>query len=60
LALGISAGANIFQANLNTLQIGDQTDPVFQNNISNRVTPNVGFGVYYSRERFMRVFLLLI
>jgi type IX secretion system PorP/SprF family membrane protein len=52
LALGISAGANIFQANLNSLQIGDQSDPVFQNNINNHITPNFGFGAYYSRERF--------
>ncbi|MDO8999642.1 MAG: type IX secretion system membrane protein PorP/SprF [Bacteroidota bacterium] len=52
LALGISAGANIFQANLSSLQIGDQADPVFQNNINNHVTPNFGFGAYYSRERF--------
>ncbi|MDP3557468.1 MAG: type IX secretion system membrane protein PorP/SprF [Bacteroidota bacterium] len=52
LALGINAGANIFQANLSSLQIGDQADPVFQNNINNHVTPNFGFGAYYSRERF--------
>jgi len=52
LALGISAGANIFQANLNTLQLDQQYDPTFQNNIANHITPNIGFGAYYSRERF--------
>ena len=52
LALGLSAGANIFQANLNTLQLDQQNDQVFQNNIENKTTPNFGFGVYYSRERF--------
>lgn len=52
LALGLSAGANIFQANLNTLALDDQNDPSFQNNISNKTTPNFGFGMYYSRERF--------
>lgn len=52
LALGLSGGVNIFQANLNTLQLDQQSDPVFQTNIRNRVTPNVGFGAYYSRERF--------
>jgi len=52
LALGLSAGANIFQANLNTLKLNEQSDPVFQYNINNKVTPNFGFGVYYSRERF--------
>jgi len=52
LALGLSAGANIFQANLSALQLNQQSDPTFQNNITNHVTPNVGFGAYYSRERF--------
>ena len=52
LAFGLSAGMNIFQANLNTLQLDDQNDAVFLNNINNRVTPNFGFGLYYSRERF--------
>lgn len=52
LAFGLSAGAKIFQASLSSLQLDQQTDPVFQNNISNHVTPNFGFGVYYSRERF--------
>lgn len=52
LALGLSAGANIWQAQLSTLDLDVQNDPTFQNNISNRVTPNFGFGAYYSRERF--------
>jgi type IX secretion system PorP/SprF family membrane protein len=52
LALGLSGGVNIFQANLNTLQLDQQSDPVFQTNIRNSITPNVGFGAYYSRERF--------
>jgi type IX secretion system PorP/SprF family membrane protein len=52
LAFGLSAGANIFQADLNTLILDDPSDPVFQNNIENRVTPNFGFGIYFSRERF--------
>jgi type IX secretion system PorP/SprF family membrane protein len=52
LALGLSAGASIFQANLSSLQLNQQSDPTFQNNINNRVTPNFGFGAYYSREHF--------
>jgi type IX secretion system PorP/SprF family membrane protein len=52
LALGISAGANIFQASLNSLQLDQQSDPVFQNNLTNHITPALGFGAYYSRERF--------
>ncbi|PKP19464.1 MAG: hypothetical protein CVU05_11265 [Bacteroidetes bacterium HGW-Bacteroidetes-21] len=52
LALGLSGGVNIFQAELNTLELDQQTDPSFQTNISNKVTPNFGVGAYYSRERF--------
>ncbi len=52
LALGLSAGANVLQANLNTLELDEQTDPMFQQNMRNEVTPHVGFGAYYSRERF--------
>lgn len=51
-ALGLSGGVNIFQADLNTLYLDDQNDPVFLNNLSNKTTPNFGFGAYYSRERF--------
>jgi len=52
LALGLSAGMNIFQANINALDLDQQNDPVFMSNINNHVTPNFGFGAYYSRERF--------
>lgn len=52
LALGLSGGANIFQANLSSVELNQQNDPSFQNNISNRAVPNFGFGAYYSRERF--------
>ncbi|MCW3104779.1 MAG: hypothetical protein JWO09_3219 [Bacteroidetes bacterium] len=52
LALGLSAGANIFQSSLGSLNLDQSTDPVFQSNIGNHITPNFGFGAYYSRERF--------
>jgi type IX secretion system PorP/SprF family membrane protein len=52
LAFGLSAGVNIYNANLNTLQLDQQTDPSFINNVNNHATPNFGFGAYYSRERF--------
>lgn len=52
LALGLSVGVNIFQANLNKLELDQQLDPSFEKNIFNRTTPNFGFGVYYSRKRF--------
>lgn len=52
MAFGLSVGANLFQADLSALQLDVQNDPVFLNNINNHVTPNIGFGAYYSRERF--------
>jgi type IX secretion system PorP/SprF family membrane protein len=52
LALGMSMGADIFQANLNTLATDQQNDPAFANNINNATHPIIGFGMYYSRERF--------
>ncbi len=52
MSFGLSVGANLFQADLSALQLDVQNDPVFLNNINNHVTPNIGFGAYYSRERF--------
>src|SRR3990172_7788836 len=52
LAFGLSAGANILQANINALNLDQQNDVSFQSNINNKITPNVGFGAYYSRDRF--------
>lgn len=52
LAIGMSIGVNLLQANLNTLQLDQETDLSFQYNVKNRVTPNYGLGIYYARERF--------
>jgi type IX secretion system PorP/SprF family membrane protein len=52
LALGLSAGMNIYQASLTGLLLDQQIDPSFQSNVNNHITPNFGFGAYYSRERF--------
>jgi len=51
-ALGLSAGINVLKASLSSLSLDQQTDPVFANNISNKITPNFGFGAYYYQERF--------
>lgn len=52
LSFGISAGANIFQAELSQLELDVQSDPVFQNSVSNKIMPNFGLGAYYHREQF--------
>lgn len=52
LSLGISAGVNMISANLDKLRLDQQNDPAFVNNINNKITPDFGAGIYYSRERF--------
>ena len=52
LALGLSAGANLIQTDLMSLELDNPDDPAFQENVNNKITPDVGFGIYYSRERF--------
>lgn len=52
LSLGLSAGANIFQAALTDLELDQQIDPAFSTNISSIVTPNFGVGAYYYMDNF--------
>jgi len=52
LSFGLSAGASVFQAQLSELELDVQSDPVFQNSVSNKIMPNFGFGAYYYREQF--------
>ena len=52
LAFGLSGGANIFQADMSQMDLDQQNDAVFQTSIHNHTTPNFGFGIYYSMERF--------
>jgi type IX secretion system PorP/SprF family membrane protein len=51
LAFGLSAGVNMFQADFKSLELDKQNDPVFANNLDNKINPDVGFGLYYSRAR---------
>ncbi len=52
LSLGMSVGGSMFQANLTNVNLDVQDDPAFQNNINNGLSPNFGFGVYFSRKNF--------
>jgi type IX secretion system PorP/SprF family membrane protein len=52
LSFGLKAGGSLFQANLNTLDLTNQSDVSFQNNTLSKVLPNFGFGMYYYREKF--------
>jgi len=50
LAFGLKAGVNIFQADLLALSPNQTNDPAVYN-ISNRLLPNVGVGVYYYSDK---------
>lgn len=52
LAFGLKGGINSMQANLSALELDDQSDVTFQNNINSKILPNFGFGMYYSNEKF--------
>ncbi|WP_375577961.1 PorP/SprF family type IX secretion system membrane protein [Marivirga tractuosa] len=49
LSFGLRAGVSFFNENLRSLDIDD--DPNFEKNIS-IVTPSVGLGIYYSKNKF--------
>ncbi|MBF4508581.1 type IX secretion system membrane protein PorP/SprF [Flavobacterium sp. JLP] len=50
LSFGIKASANIFNLDVSKLSYENQDDPQFQN-LKNRITPNVGAGVYWHSDK---------
>ena len=52
LALGLKAGADVFQAGFSNLNVINSGDNQFQTNVSSRLLPNLGFGVYYTAEKY--------
>lgn len=50
LSFGIKGTANLFNIDINKLSMEDQTDEQFQN-LKNRISPNVGAGVYFHSDR---------
>lgn len=50
LSFGIKATANLFNLDVNKLSFEDQDDPQFQN-LNNKITPNVGAGVYWHSDK---------
>jgi type IX secretion system PorP/SprF family membrane protein len=50
LSLGLKGGGSIYQANF--AELGIDTDPSFQENLTSRFLANVGAGIYYSSKRF--------
>jgi type IX secretion system PorP/SprF family membrane protein len=54
LSFGVKGGINLWSANLGNLKTGNSnTDlSLYNYNVSNNLTPNLGAGLYYHRERF--------
>ncbi|WP_316635931.1 type IX secretion system membrane protein PorP/SprF [uncultured Flavobacterium sp.] len=54
LAFGIKASANLINIDYTKLDVFDPSDPRFQENVSNKFSPNVGAGVYlYSDNTYV-------
>lgn len=51
LALGLSTGVHMYNVNYGDIALIDADDPAF-NAMNQKTTMNIGFGAYYSTERF--------
>ncbi|MAO10709.1 MAG: hypothetical protein CMC07_07470 [Flavobacteriaceae bacterium] len=51
LSFGLKAGLDLLDVNFNRLNIFDQGD-IFEDNIDNKLQPQIGAGVYYNTDRF--------
>lgn len=52
LSLGLKAGGHLLDVNFNKLNIDQDGDGRFINNIDNKFSPNVGVGAYYYTDKF--------
>ena len=52
LAFGVKGGVDILDVDYTKLNIYNQNDPFFQNNIDNKLQPQIGVGLYYNTEKF--------
>ena len=52
LSFGLKAGIDLLDVDYTKLNIYDDTDPRFQNNVDNKLQPQIGAGVYYNTDRF--------
>lgn len=52
ITFGLKAGINSLNVNFSKLNIYDTGDVHFENNIKNRISPQIGAGVYYNTDRF--------
>ncbi|OAB81568.1 PorP/SprF family type IX secretion system membrane protein [Cochleicola gelatinilyticus] len=52
VSFGLKAGLDLLDVDYTKLNIFDQNDPRFQNNIDNKLQPQIGAGVYYNTDKF--------
>lgn len=52
LSFGLKAGLDLLDVDFTKLNIFDANDPRFQNNIDNKLQPQIGAGVYYNTQKF--------
>lgn len=52
LSFGLKAGGHLLNVDFQKLSQFNSNDALFENNIDNKFSPNVGVGVYYHTDRF--------
>jgi len=51
-SFGLKGGMNMVNDNLTSLNLHEQNDIAFLNNVQSKLLPNFGFGVYYYSDKF--------
>nr|WP_233195909.1 type IX secretion system membrane protein PorP/SprF [Aquimarina sp. MAR_2010_214] len=52
LSFGLKAGGHLLNVDFQKLNRFNSNDALFENNIDNKFSPNVGVGIYYHTDRF--------
>lgn len=52
LSFGLKAGLDLLDVDFTKLNIFDPGDPRFQNNVDNKLQPQIGAGVYFNTDRY--------
>lgn len=52
LSFGLKAGVDLLDIDFMKLNIFDTNDPRFQNNVDNKIQPQIGAGLYYNTDKF--------
>ncbi|WP_241234654.1 PorP/SprF family type IX secretion system membrane protein [Nonlabens ponticola] len=52
LSFGVKLGAHVLDVNFDELQRFDLDDAAFEQNIDNKLSPNIGTGIYFHTDKF--------